>query len=237
MREGTSSVDDERMDRDELAARLDGQARARELIARAAVPAPGHLRARIEELRAPAARPRRTPRRRGLFAGGFAAAAAVVAALLVLLLPGGAGGPDLAQAVGLATLPATAAAPGVDPGAPALLDASVDGVAFPAWADEFGWIASGSRADEIGGRRVVTVFYEKEGRTIAYSIVSGDGLAAPGEPAETRDGVAFRVLEGAPGLSVVWEREGRTCVLSGADTPRPKLIDLAAWRGAGAVAF
>ena len=229
-------MDEERMDRDELAARLDGQERAREIVARAAVPAPDHLRARIEELRAPAPA-RCAPRRGGLLAGGVALVAAAVVLLLVLLLPGGAGGPQLAQAVELARLPATSAAPAARADAPALLAADVEGVSFPDWAREFGWRASGTRTDEIGGRRAVTVFYEKEGRTLAYTIVSGEGLSAPGDAAETRDGVDFRFVEGDSTVSVVWERRGRTCVLTGSDTPRPKLLDLAAWRGAGAVGF
>ena len=83
----------------------------------------------------------------------------------------------------------------------------------------------------------MTVFYEKDGRTLAYTIVSGDGLATPGDPAETRDGVEFRLVEGDASTSVVWERRGRTCALTGSRTPASKLIDLAAWRGAGAVAF
>ena len=132
---------------------------------------------------------------------------------------------------------ATGPAPAVRADVPALLDAGVDGVAFPAWAAEFGWEATGTRADVIGGRRAVTVFYGKEGRTIAYTIVSGAGLEVTGAPADTRDGVAFRIVEGAGLRSVIWERAGRTCVLSGADTPGPKLLDLAAWRGAGAVGF
>ncbi len=224
------------MDRDELAARLDAQERAREIVGRAAVPAPPHLRARIEQMRAPA-RPHRAPRRRGLFAGGLAAAAIALAALLVLFLPGGAAGPGLAEAAELARLPATAAAPPTRPGSPALLAADLEGLAFPDWAAEFGWTATGIRDDEIGGRRAVTVFYAKEGRRLAYTIVSGDGLAVPGEPAVTRDEVEFRFVQTDAGEILTWERRGHTCVISAPGTPRPTLLDLAAWRGAGALGF
>jgi hypothetical protein len=36
---------------------------------------------------------------------------------------------------------------------------------------------------------------------------------------------------------VTWERHGRTCVLSGAGVAATKLLDLAGWKGLGAVPF
>ena len=39
----------------------------------------------------------------------------------------------------------------------------------------------GTRTDEIGGRKTRTVFYEKDGKRIAYTIVDGDPLSTPGE--------------------------------------------------------
>ena len=227
-------MDDERMDRDELERRLDAQERARELVARAAVPAPDHLRARIEEM-AVARAPRR-PRRRAL-AAGVAVAAMALAALFALVLPGGAGGPALAEAAGLADRVATAPAPSARPDAPALLAAEVEGVAFPDWATDFGWTATGTRSDEIGGRPAVTVFYEREGRRLAYTIVAGDALDAPGDPVVTVDGVEFRVVETSAGESVTWERRGRTCVITAPGTSRDAVIELAAWKGGGAVDF
>lgn len=227
-------MDEERIDRDELERRLDAQERAREIVARAAVPAPTHLRTRIEELTAPS--PPRRGRRRA-FAGGLAATAIAVAVLLVLFLPGGAAGPGLAEAAGLARLPATGGAPAARPDAPALLAADLDGVAFPDWAAEFGWEATGIRRDEVGGRRAVTVFYAKEARRLAYTIVSGDALSVPGEPDATIDGVEFRFVVTDAGEVLTWEREGRTCIISAPGTPRAKALDLAAWRGGGAVGF
>jgi hypothetical protein len=38
-------------------------------------------------------------------------------------------------------------------------------------------------------------------------------------------------------VAVTWLREGRTCVLSGADVPREELLALAAWKGEGTVSF
>lgn len=224
------------MDGDEQAARPDAQERARAIIRGASVPAPPHLRARIEEMRTPA-HPARAKGRRGFVAGGLAGAAIVVAVLLVLLVPGGAAGPAVAEAAALSRLPATAPAPAARPGSPALLTAELEGLAFPAWAAEFGWEATGTRSDEIGGRRAETVFYEKDGRRLAYTIVSGDGLPLTGDPAANREGVDFRLIDDGSSVSVVWERRGRTCVLTGSGTPASKLLDLAAWRGAGAVGF
>lgn len=224
------------MDGDEQAARPDAQERAREIITGASVRAPAHLRARIEEMRTPS-RPARAQGRRGFVAGGLAGAAIAVAVLLVILLPGGAAGPGLAEAAALSRLPATASAPQARSGSPALLTAELEGLAFPAWAAEFGWEATGTRSDEIGGRRAETVFYEKDDRRLAYTIISGDGLPVTGDAAASREGVDFRVIDDGSSISVVWERRGRTCVLTGSDTPVPKLLDLAAWRGAGAVGF
>src|ERR671915_606487 len=62
---------------------------------------------------------------------------------------------------------------------PKLLDAEVEGVVFPSWDDKFGWRASGARDDELDGRDTETVFYDKEGKRIAYTIVGGDALDPP----------------------------------------------------------
>lgn len=230
--ETAAGVDDE-LTRAELEERLARETRARELVRAAAVPAPSGLRARVEDMRA-AAGPAR--RRRAVIAGGLALAGVAAAVILVLLLlPSGIAAPTVERAVALSELPATAAGPARRPDEPALLEAAVGDVAFPAWAAEFGWKATGLRTDEIGGRDTVTVFYGKEGRTLAYTIVSGDGLEPPGVDPEVRDGVAFRVVEGAAGTSVVWERGGHTCVLTGTATPAPKMVDLAAWTGGGAI--
>jgi len=201
------------------------------VLSRAIVPAPAGLRSRIEVMRSPAARP---ARRRGLMAGGFAVAAAAVLLIVALVvLPGGAGGPTVAQAAELARLPATQPAPGVSAGDPARLDAAVDGVAFPAWVKEFGWEAVGARSDEIGGRAATTVFYEKEGRRLAYTIVGGEALEVPDGTTVTVKGVGFTAID----QGVTWRRDGHTCVLTGAGVPPDRVLDLAGWRGAGALTF
>jgi hypothetical protein len=196
--------------------------------------APLRLRERIEAERERARGPAR--RRRLTLGGALAGATAAAALLVVLLLPGGAGGPSVVEASELGTRPPTEPAP--EPGQPKLLDASAFGLPFPDWAEKFGWEASGRRVDEIDGRRAVTVFYEKAGREIAYTIVSGDALPAP-EPsaAARREGTPLRYVNLDGRTLVTWERDGRTCILSGSDVPATTLLNLAGWKGLGAVPF
>src|SRR5215217_7845275 len=74
---------------------------------------------------------------------------------------------------------APAEAVGVDPSNAKLLSAEVEGVPFPNWRGEFGWLASGTRTDRIGDRATRTVFYRHADKRIAYTIVTGDGIRAP----------------------------------------------------------
>jgi hypothetical protein len=231
----------------ELRDALERQRRAVAAVRSLEVRAPDALRARIEAeyarasggRRAPAAgRVARSPlsRRLGLVSGLAGAAAAVLLAL-VLTLPGGAGGPSVVEAAELSERPPTEPAP--QPAGPKLLDAGAAGLPFPDWAERFGWRASGERRDEIDGRDAVTVFYEKEGRTIAYTILSGDALDPPSDSARAeREGTTLRYLREEGGrLIVTWERDGRTCVLSGSGVAANKMLDLAGWRGMGGVPF
>ncbi len=216
----------------ELAERFEKQRRALAALRSVDERAPAWLRARVEPER----------RRRGFrvplpLAGGLAVGAAF-AVLLALVLPGGAGGPSVVEAAELATRPAAAPAPRTDPSDPAVLDARAEGLAFPSWAKEFGWRATGRRMDEIDGRRAVTVFYEKEGRRIGYTILSGDPIDPPDEARRTvQDGTVLRGLTSDGRVIVTWLRAGKTCVLSGSGVEPDVLLDLAAWKGMGAVQF
>ena len=84
--------------------------------------------------------------------------------------------------------------------------------------------------DEVDGRRAVTVFYEKEGRRIGYTILSGEALDVPGgaRPA-VREQLRLHSLRDDGRVVVTWRRDGHTCVLSGAGVERDVLLDLAAW--------
>ncbi len=220
----------------ELAARLEEQRRAVAIVRGAAgeVEAPAGLRARVE-----AQRDRRTrSRRRPLVLGAGLATAAALALAVVLVLPSGVGGPSLAQAATLATKPATGAPPQPLPGDPKLLDRAEEGVPFPTWLAKFGWRTAGVRVDTLDGREATTVFYEKKGKRIGYTIVAGDHIPVPegAEPAQ-REGVELHSLTLDGREVVTWLRRGHTCVLSGAGVDRDVLLKLAAWKGAGSVPF
>ncbi|HZC12912.1 MAG TPA: hypothetical protein VE270_02730, partial [Thermoleophilaceae bacterium] len=140
------------------------------------------------------------------------------------------------EAAELATRPPTEPAP--EPGRPKLLDTSAFGLPYPDWAEKFGWEPTGRRVDEIDGRRAVTVFYEKNGREIGYTILSGEALPAP-EPsaAATRERTPLRYVALDGRTIVKWERDGHTCILSGSGVPATTLLNLAGWKGLGAVPF
>jgi len=165
---------------------------------------------------------------------GLAAGAVAVALGAVVLVGGGPGVEDVAAA---ALRPPTAAIAPVAAGSKVLNERVAD-VRFPNYLGKFGWKAVGTRVDEIEGRATRTVFYEKGGRRIAYTVVSGAALKDPDAASRaTVEGVVLRSLR-AKGLNVVtWRRRGHTCVLSSKDVPLKELQTLAAWKGMGAVAF
>lgn len=216
-----------------LAAALERQRAAIRTVAAAAaeVEAPHALRVRIDALgRAPS----RRPARRWLPFAGLAGAAAAV--LLALVVAGG-GGLDVRATLAAALRPGVATA-SVLPGGGPLLAEQVDGVDFPHYGEKFGWEPQGVRSDRIEGRDMRTVFYEREGRRIAYTIVAGEALEPPSDAASlTVEGTPLRALRAGGREVVTWERQGRTCVLSGAGVARGELAELAAWKGQGAVEF
>jgi hypothetical protein len=197
--------------------------------------APASLRSRIT---AQAATPARRAHCRRIAIGGAVAgavAAAVLAALLVL--PSGSESPTVVEAARLAERPHTAPV-AIDPSNPKLLAANVEGVPFPNWSKEFGWRQAGVRSDRIGDREARTVLYEHDGKRIAYTIVSGDGIAAPSDANTTRrNGVSLHALSDRDRRVVTWWRDGRTCVLSAANVGNRELLKLASWKGDGAVPF
>ena len=199
--------------------------------------APARLRAEVERRRG-AGRARRGGRRRIVIGQSIAAAAAVVLVLILVLPSGFSGGPSVADAAALAHKPPTQPAPGAVPGTPALLRAEVDDVPFPNYAAKFGWKPVGAREDDPSGRDATTVRYGKSGRTIAYTIVSGDALDPPSDArSTTRAGVEYRTFRDNGRTVVTWERDGHTCVLSGTAVRPAELLTLADWRGKGALPF
>jgi hypothetical protein len=221
-----------------LAAALDQQRAGLGAITTAveSVSAPLALRSRIEALERGEAAPRRRQRRRGwgwLPSAGLAAAAVAAVAIVVAF----SGGPATAEVLAAATRPPVAAAQ-LDPGQPRLLRDQVDDVRFPNYEGKFGWEAEGVRTDEIGGRDTKTVFYRREGRRIAYTIIEGEQLAwPPGSDRAEREGTKLRVFEDGDRVAVTWRRKGRTCILSATNVPADQLLELAAWKGQGDVDF
>jgi hypothetical protein len=210
----------------ELRAMLDEQRRAIGALRALDDRAPTALRARIE-----AARRERAPvlRARRLGAvGALAAGMAAAAIALVAILPG-AGGPSLSQAAALTVKPPAAPAP--THAFDGALSLSVDGVPYPFWQESLGWKAVGMRVDKIDGRRATTVFYEKRGQRVGYTIVSGDPVSVSGNAQSiVRDGVRFRSVSIAGRTVVTWERKHHSCVLSGSGISRQVLLGLASWR-------
>ncbi len=93
-------------------------------------------------------------------------------------------------------------APPVNPsGAPAVMAA---GVAFPNLMDRLGWRAVGRRDDTVSDRAVTTLMYERDGRRIAYSVVSGSPLGAP---------PGSRVIVGRAPVVFGFDADGRTATM------------------------
>lgn len=160
-----------------------------------------------------------------------------VCAALVLVIALGGGGTTVDSVLAVASRPpATVAAIGVRPGP--LLDEELEGVRFPNYAAKFGWQAVGVRRDDIAGRITRTVTYERAGRRIAYTIVTGDALRQPPDGrAARRDGVALLAFARDARTVVTWNRQAHTCVLSGVGVPEATLLELASWKGRGQVRF
>ena len=174
----------------------------------------------------------RMPSMRILVPAAGLAAVAVIA--LVVVLAGGA--PSTQTMLAAATRPPTATVT-LDPSQPALLRDRVENVRFPNFEAKFGWEAKGTRTDELDGRDTRTVFYRREGRETAYTIVAGDALPWPEGKRHDIDGVKLRSFKDGDRTVVTWRRDGRTCVLSARDVSEESLLELAAWKAKGAVTF
>ena len=193
--------------------------------AAASVEAPFELRRLVDSM------PARGRRRRWRPLAALAGAGAAAAVALALLTAGGA--PTVRDVLDSAgTSPAAAIASSGGP----LLPVAVDDVRFPDYKQKFGWRALGVRVREIDGRDVTTVFYERGGERVRYSIVAGHALAEPdGEDVEA-EGTRLRRV--GSGNTVTWRRLGHTCVMDG--TPGVSLAsvaELAGWKAKGEVAF
>jgi hypothetical protein len=193
----------------------------------AAERAPARLRLHVQGQRVTRGRGSRVPGY-GAVAGAIAAAAIAV----VLVLPGGTpGSPSLSQAAGLALRGPLAPAPAPDSADPRVkLADRFQRVYFPNWATTLGWRAVGMRRDRLDGRTTTTVFYQRQGELVAYTIVGAPALSPPSGPVTRLNGFELRVFRLAGRTVVTWRRAGHTCVLSAARVPLRVLEQLAGWR-------
>jgi hypothetical protein len=176
--------------------------------------------------------PARRPR---LWAPATAAVAAGIALAVFVVALTSTGDEGMRAFASISARPATQATP---PSDGKLLDREFDGVAYPDWSREFGWMAEGARTDEIDGRRAETVFYMHHGHRIAYTVIAGEPLEPP-EGATTRrvGGLTLVQFRDGPRDVVTFERNGRTCVLEGEVISAATRVELASWNGDGAVRF
>lgn len=197
----------------------------------AAERAPARLRMHVHGQRV--SPPRRSRARAGYGALAGAMAAAVLA--VVLLLPEGApGSPSVSQAAGLALRGPSAPAPAPDPTEPRVkLADGFQALYFPNWSTTLGWRAVGMRRDRLNGRPTMTVYYQRGGGVVAYTIVGAPALGSPAGRVRHLNGYELRTSRLAGRTVVTWRRAGRTCVISAAHVPVRVLEQLADWRASG----
>ncbi len=115
---------------------------------------------------------------------------------------------------------------GLAPVSPTAGRGSIAGLRLQSLAD-LGWVPVGTRVDEVAGRAASTVFFERGGRRVALTVVSGQPVPPErGAVRITRDGVEMfrQVDEGRLVLS--WRRAGRTTALSAVGVSQSELLDL-----------
>lgn len=106
---------------------------------------------------------------------------------------------------------------------------AVEPTGFAGWAVRSGWMPTGARTDVLEGRDAMTVFWERAGRRIAYTRVSGGPVDVPEDARRTgRRGILLRALDLDGRAVVVWDEGGGTSVISAIGIPRGALYDLAA---------
>jgi hypothetical protein len=176
--------------------------------------APGQLRSSISSSREKA---RRRRVRRGVALG--ATAVAGLAAVALIALPASEPeSPTLAEAAALAAR---------TPTAPAGERVEAWGIEYPDLAAADGWRMTGARNDRLGEQTARTVFYAKDGRRIAYTILSSGDVRAEGATRSwRRKGNLWYAFEQNGRTVVAWERKGHMCVVSANGLGGPQLVEL-----------
>lgn len=99
---------------------------------------------------------------------------------------------------------------------------------FSGYAARAGWRLTGSRTDALEGRTVRTAFWERAGKRIAHSVVSGAPVGAPADVRRTgRRGVLLRSFDRLGRTAVIWDEGGHTAVISAIGISVPALYALA----------
>jgi hypothetical protein len=112
--------------------------------------------------------------------------------------------------------------------APPLLPDEGVSPGFSTYAEAAGWRPVGSRRDALEGRTVETAFWERAGKRIAHSVVSGDPVGAPADVRRTgRRGVLLRSFDRVGRTAVIWDEGGHTAVISAIGISRAALYALA----------
>jgi hypothetical protein len=171
---------------------------------------------------------RHAGRQRIVLGLGLGLAAAGAAALALLVLPGSEPAPPtLVEAAALAARAATSAEPSGEQSGAVLAGVKAWGLEYPNLSRAKGWRSSGSRTDRVGDRTAKTVFYTKDGRRIAYTILSPGSVRVPrGAAAWHRKGRPWYALDEDGRTVVAWERKGHMCVVSVNGIRRRALVDL-----------
>jgi hypothetical protein len=102
------------------------------------------------------------------------------------------------------------------------------GEGFADFAAAAGWAPVGVRTDTAGGRAITTVFWGREGRRVAQTVLPGDPADPPAAARRTgRRGVLLYSFDAGPRTAVTWTEDGGTTVISAIGVGRGELYDLA----------
>jgi len=89
------------------------------------------------------------------------------------------------------------------------------------------WPALGSRVDVVGTHTVATTYYERGGRVLAVSVVSGGPVREPGPVVVTPAGDPVHEISLAGRVILSWRHDGHTIVMSSIAVPSRTLVELA----------
>lgn len=102
---------------------------------------------------------------------------------------------------------------------------------FSDFAARAHWEPSGAREDAIEGRTATTVFWDRAGKRVAHTAISGDPVDAPQDARRTgRRGVLLRSFDVGGRTVVTWDENGHTAVISAIGISRAALYNLAGGR-------